>query len=103
MSRLDLAVDSDNYIRVSGIIDNATDTVPSMNGVTAELLDDQGSTITNSSISLTAVSGKTDAYEGTFPDDVTLTDGQTVKVKVVATASGGTKRTWQASTTVSEA
>jgi len=100
MSRLLLAVDSDNYIRVSGLIDNGSDTVPSMSSVTAELLDSGGSTIADSSITLTGVSGTNDAYDGTFPDDVTLTAGQDVDVKVVATASDGTVRTWVQRATV---
>lgn len=101
MSRLDIRLNSDNYIRVSNVRLNSDGSVPTISTASAELRDTSGgSAITNSAISLSQVSGKDDEYEGTFPSSVSLTAGNEIWVWVQLVDSNGNQTEFEDSTTV---
>jgi hypothetical protein len=85
-----LSPDSHNYIRVSDIIRVDTGATPTViTSVTGTIRDSTGAEVSGSEISLTAVSGEADSYEGTFPQ-LALTVGQPYRVRIVIVADGST-------------
>lgn len=90
-----LAVDSDNYIRVSLIREASTDTIPTSISVKARIYNAAGDTPVSDEITLTQVTGNTDQYEGTFPDTVTLVNDTEYKIKETTVANSLTRIKWK--------
>lgn len=86
-----LAPNSHNYLRISDIRRVDTDAAPSnITSVTAAVINGAGDTVADSSITLSAVSGDTDSYEGTFPP-LEITRGTRYIVRVTYVADGATR------------
>lgn len=87
----DLIANADNLIEISGITIRADGVVaePStIDSIACKIATSYGgSAITNSDISMSAVSGFTDFWQGTFPNTVSLTPGTEYWVHATITAN----------------
>ena len=88
-----LSFSSTNYVKVDRIKAVTGGSITSYTSVAALILNESSrATLTNSSISLTAVSGETGSYEGRFPSTVDFSSIPLVRVQVtiVAVIGGNT-------------
>lgn len=85
---LEIALTSDNYLKVSNIHRADERAITSITGVTARLLNSAGTAVTGSSITLTVVTGEADAYDGIYASTITLTKGAQYTVEVTINADG---------------
>lgn len=86
-----LAPGSHNYVRLSDIRRVDTDAAPGeISSVSASIYDNTDTIVSGSTISLTAVSGESDSYEGTFPP-LNLTHGDNYTVRITYVADGATR------------
>lgn len=86
-----LVIDSTNYVKFDQIATATGLAIDSYDSVTAKLLNPTGRTlITNSNITMTAVSGEDDSYEGEFPStcDFASLEEVIVQITISATVDG---------------
>jgi hypothetical protein len=81
-----LLVDSANYFKIDNLHRSDGEAISSVTAKTAWIEDVAGTKLDNSEITLSAVDGDDDAYEGTFPETVSLTDGERYVIVVSITA-----------------
>jgi len=99
-----LLSDTDTYVKVFSIRDHNGDAV-TVTSASAEIQGDNdsgdepwpdGSTVADSSISLSQVSGESDAYEGAIPNDVSLSYGSWYWIVVtIVVGSQQTKKAYR--------
>lgn len=88
---LKLRVGSTNYVKVFNLKKASGVAITTVTTSTAKLClasDGTEAAITGSSISLSAVSGETNAYDGSFPSTVSLTSGTIYRCIVTIVADG---------------
>lgn len=90
-----IPIGGDYYIRAYGIRDVSDDSVPSsFDTKEAKILDSNESTVSNSTVTMTSVSGRDDELDVTVPDTATsnLTDGTEYTTQVtLQVANNGPK------------
>lgn len=87
---MQLSYVSTNYVKCDQMKSVTGGTISAVASVTALILNESSrATLTNSSISLSAVSGETLSYEGRFPSTVDFTGIALVRVQVTITCTVG--------------
>jgi hypothetical protein len=92
----ELSISTDHVVELSGLANGITGVAISDATVGVTVLNEAGSAVTGATwpVTLAPVVGTAGKYRGGIPDDLSLTVGQYIQVKVTANAGAGLFRTW---------